>query len=63
LPLALERLAASLARAQRLRETIRSALVYPAVLLVLASASIVIVLTVIVPEFRPMLEDAHVHLA
>ena len=63
LPLALDRLAASLARAQRLRETIRSALVYPAVLLVLAAVSIVIVLTVIVPEFRPMLEDAPVHLA
>jgi general secretion pathway protein F len=62
LAVALDRLADSLARAHALREKIRSALIYPAVLLVLTAISVGIVLTVIVPQFRPMLTDAHVHL-
>lgn len=61
LPVALERLAAALTRAQRLGETIRSAMIYPTILLAVSFVSVAIVITVIVPEFRPMLEDAHPH--
>jgi general secretion pathway protein F len=37
---------------------VRSALIYPAILLVMAGLSIVVLLTLVVPEFQPLFEDA-----
>jgi general secretion pathway protein F len=54
----LARLADFLEKSQALRENIRSALIYPAILLVMAGASVVVLLTVVVPEFKPLFEDA-----
>ena len=54
----LARLADFLEKAQALTESVRSALIYPAILLVMAGLSVVVLLTVIVPEFKPLFEDA-----
>lgn len=62
LPSVLARLAEYLGRAQALRETVKSALVYPAVLLFTAGVSIVMVLTVVIPQFKPLLEGAGIAL-
>ena len=52
------RLAQYLDQAEVLAEQVRSALVYPLVLLVMAGLSIVILLTVVVPQFTPLFESA-----
>jgi general secretion pathway protein F len=54
----LGRLAQYLDQAELLTEQVRSALVYPIVLLVMASLSIVVLLTVVVPQFTPLFESA-----
>lgn len=54
----LGRLADILARAQALRESVRSAMYYPLIVLFVATASIVILLTAVVPEFRPLFDSA-----
>jgi len=54
----LERLAEYIAKSQAVSDTIKSALIYPVILLVMAGASIVVLLTVVLPEFRPLFEDA-----
>lgn len=54
----LERLAEFLERSRELTETVRSALVYPAVLVGMAGLSLVIVLTVVLPEFEPIFAEA-----
>ncbi len=54
----LKRLTEFLERMRATREQVKSALVYPAILLVFALAAIVILLTVVLPEFRPLFEDA-----
>ena len=54
----LKRLAEILARGQALRETVRSAMYYPAIVLVVAATSITILLTAVVPEFRPLFDSA-----
>ena len=53
----LERLADYLERSQELRESIRSALVYPTILLVVAGLSVVGLLVFVVPQFSQMFED------
>lgn len=58
LPEVLARLGALLTRAQELRDTVLSALIYPVVLLFLAGASVIVVLTVMVPQFEPLFESA-----
>ena len=45
-------------RAQTTREQVRSALIYPIILVAMAILAIVVLLTVVVPRFRPMFEDA-----
>ncbi|MCC7049393.1 MAG: type II secretion system F family protein [Alphaproteobacteria bacterium] len=55
---ALTRLASFLARSESLRSAVRSALVYPAVLLVMAGASILVILIFVIPQFRPLIEDS-----
>jgi general secretion pathway protein F len=54
----MKRLSLFLERAAALRETIKSALIYPAILLVVVLGSIIVLLTVVVPQFKPMFEDA-----
>jgi general secretion pathway protein F len=54
----LGRLAQYLDRAELLAEQVRSALIYPIVLLVLSGLSIVVLLTIVVPQFTPLFESA-----
>jgi general secretion pathway protein F len=56
------RLAHLLNRTKTVREKVRSALLYPTIVLVVAFFTIAILLTVVVPQFRPMFEDAGVAL-
>lgn len=51
---ALRRLAAYLARTQAIRDSIISALVYPAILSVTAGFSIFVILAFVLPEFKPL---------
>lgn len=59
---ALQRLAQSMERAQRLLDTVRSALIYPTLLLVMAALSIALILGFVLPQFRPLFADAGVSL-
>ncbi len=53
----LERLAILLERQRSLRATVRSALIYPILLLVAATGSIVLLLTQVLPEFVPLFQQ------
>ena len=53
----LGRLADYLERAQELRETVRSALVYPSILVVVAALSLVVLLMFVVPQFKQLFAD------
>lgn len=59
---ALERLANMLERAEALRQALRSALIYPTLVLVLTGVSLVVMLVFVVPEFKPMFADPRVEL-
>lgn len=54
----LTRLAESLERAQAVADNVRAALRYPALVVVMAVVSLLILMTVVIPEFRPLFEDA-----
>lgn len=54
----LERLAEFLERAQAVSESVRSALVYPIILVIVACASLIVLLTSVIPQFRPLFESA-----
>ncbi len=54
----LTRLAEYLERAQDLKETVSSALIYPAVLFAVAGVSVIFLLVYVVPQFQQMFEDA-----
>ena len=54
----LERLADALERAQALRESVKSAMLYPALVVVLAVVSLIVLMTLVVPRFRPLFEDS-----
>ncbi len=54
----LERLAALLERERSLASTVKSALIYPALLLVAAIGSIVLLLTQVLPQFVPLFEQS-----
>jgi general secretion pathway protein F len=54
----LARLADYLDNAEKLAEQVKSTLVYPVILLVMAGLSIVVLLTVVVPQFTPLFESA-----
>ena len=56
---ALARLAESLDRAEALRQTVISSLVYPAMLVVVATSVIMVMLLVVVPQFEGLFADAH----
>lgn len=53
----LDRLADYLERTAQLKETITSALVYPAILLVVAGLSVIMLLVFVVPQFTVLFED------
>jgi general secretion pathway protein F len=59
---ALARLADMLEKTERLRQTVRSALAYPLLVLILTAVSLAVLMIYVVPEFRPMFEDAGVEL-
>jgi len=52
------RLAELLARARTVRESVKSALYYPIIVLIVACFTITVMLTVVVPEFRPLFDSA-----
>ena len=54
----LERLSEFMERAQELRERVRSALIYPITVAVMAGAAIAVMLTVVLPQFTSLFEDA-----
>ncbi len=54
----LAQLAEYMERTRATAETVKSALIYPIILLFTAGVSIVILMTVVVPEFKPLFEDA-----
>jgi general secretion pathway protein F len=54
---ALARLAEYLERSDELKETIRSALVYPSILLFVAALSLVVLLVFVVPQFTQLFDD------
>jgi general secretion pathway protein F len=58
LDVVLGRLAEFLEKSQKLRETVKTALYYPIFLLMMAVISIVILLTIVVPQFKPLFESA-----
>ena len=53
----LERMLEYLERSRELREKIVSALIYPIILFVVAGLSVLILLTLVVPQFRPIFEE------
>jgi general secretion pathway protein F len=53
----LEQLAATLEHARALKEYVVSSLIYPAFVLVTAVAALVLLLVVVLPEFRPLFEQ------
>lgn len=55
---AMRRLAEYLARSYAIREAIASALVYPIILLCTAGLSIIVILVFVLPEFKPLFEEA-----
>jgi len=57
LEVTLARLADYLERAQELKETIKSAMIYPIMLLVMAIGSILILMVFVIPNFREMFEE------
>ena len=54
----LTRLAETLERAEALRENVQAALRYPALVVIMAILSLMVLMTVVIPEFRPLFEDA-----
>src|SRR5271167_2171500 len=58
LPATLDRLATLLARQRSLNANLRSALIYPALLVVAALGSIVLLLDYVLPQFTPIFEQA-----
>lgn len=54
----LARLAEFMERSKELRESVKSALIYPTILLFVAITSVVILLAVVVPQFEPIFEQS-----
>jgi general secretion pathway protein F len=55
---ALSQLAAYLTRADAVRQSVRSALIYPAILVATGVTTVVLVLTVVLPHLEPVIVDA-----
>lgn len=54
----LQRLGDYMERSQELKETVSTALIYPAILLVMSLVSLFVMLTFVVPQFKEMFESA-----
>lgn len=54
----LQRLAEYLERSQELKDTVSTALIYPAILLLMSVASLFVMLTFVVPQFKEMFDSA-----
>ncbi len=54
----LQRLGEYLERSQELKDTVSTALIYPAILLVMSLVSLFVMLTFVVPQFKEMFESA-----
>jgi general secretion pathway protein F len=54
----LQRLGDYMERSQELKDTVSTALIYPAILLVMSMASLFVMLTFVVPQFKEMFESA-----
>ncbi len=57
LDVTLERLADYLDRSKELRDSVVSALIYPAMLIVLAAGSLILLLVYVIPQFTPIFEE------
>lgn len=53
----LVRLADFMERIQALRESVRSALIYPAILMTMAVLTVIVMFGLVLPQFRPLFED------
>jgi general secretion pathway protein F len=53
----LVRLADFMERIQTLRESVRSALIYPAILMTMAVLTVIVMFGLVLPQFRPLFED------
>lgn len=53
----LDRLADFLERIQALRESVRSALLYPALLMIMAAVTVVVMFGFVLPQFRPLFDE------
>lgn len=53
----LGRLAQLMDRIQALRDNVSSALIYPAILMVMAVATVIVMFGLVLPQFRPLFED------
>ena len=53
----MDQLAGYLDRLHTLRENLRSALIYPAILLVMTVATVIVMFAGVLPQFRPLFED------
>ncbi|WP_154222404.1 type II secretion system F family protein [Marinicella rhabdoformis] len=62
LELSLQRLSDYLKSSKELKDSVVSAMIYPAILLVLAVGSLFILLAKVVPKFKPLFEDANIEL-
>ncbi|MDH3594372.1 MAG: type II secretion system F family protein [Rhodospirillales bacterium] len=58
LEVVLTRLAETLERAQALRESVKSALIYPILVVILAVGSLIVMMTLVIPQFRPLFEES-----
>ncbi|AEG01185.1 type II secretion system F family protein [Methylomonas methanica] len=54
----LQRLSEYMERSQELKDTVSTALIYPAILLVMSFASLFVMLTFVVPQFKEMFDSA-----
>lgn len=62
LELSLQRLSDYLKSSKELRDSVVSAMIYPAILMILAVGSLFILLAKVVPKFKPLFEDANIEL-
>lgn len=58
LDVVLTRLAETLERSEALKDNVKSALQYPALVVIMAVLSMIILMTAVIPEFRPLFEEA-----
>ncbi|WP_340116988.1 type II secretion system F family protein [Pelagibius sp. 7325] len=56
LPTVLTRVSEGLSRRRALNDQLRSAMIYPAALVLLSVASVIVLVTAVLPEFRPLFE-------